>query len=192
MASHYEHWKELPSFLLKRRNWACLIKNAVHYWVSGVWDVGLMVSLDSHGSCGAGQAAPVPALLASHPRPSGFCPSDSAILLHSSPGSGYHGSCTILTLPAQRIVTVALFVSACVECGIFFFWVFYSSFTLRTWEGGAGKGSTSALFWSWGWGISCVSSTSPYGEVGTVSSLDPSLFPAPHQCPTEFFTNMGA
>lgn len=94
--------KELPSFLLKRRNWACLIKNAVHNWMSGVSDVGLMASKDSHGSSGTDQAAPGPAFLPANPGPPGFHPSDSAILLHSSPVSGYHGSCTILTPPSPK------------------------------------------------------------------------------------------
>lgn len=69
---------------------------------SGVWDVGVRASVDTHGCCGTDQAAPGPALLSSRPAPR-LPPLDPAVLLHSWPGSGCPGSHTLWTLPAQRI-----------------------------------------------------------------------------------------
>lgn len=175
MASHCEHWKRAPFFSPEKKelslsNQEC--NSSLSVWCLGCWFNGFLgqPSLSATGD------------------PLAFIPSDSAILLHSSPGSGYHRSRTILTLPAQRIGTVAL----CCHClcGV---WnvLFLSLLLLIHLQNLRGGGQVKAFFWSWGWGVTCMSSTSLYEEVGTMSSLDPFLFPAPCQCPTEFLTNMG-
>lgn len=99
MASHCEHWKRAPFFSPEKKelslsNQEC--NSSLSVWCLGCWFNGFLgqPSLSATGD------------------PLAFIPSDSAILLHSSPGSGYHRSRTILTLPAQRIGTVAL----CCHC----------------------------------------------------------------------------
>lgn len=97
--------KELPSFLLKRRNWACLIKNAVHHWVSGVLDVGLMASKDSHAAVeltrlllGQPSFQSTQALLASIPQSQQFSTPRLSVVIMDLAQSW--------PLPAQRIATI--------------------------------------------------------------------------------------
>lgn len=157
-------------------------------------DIVFVASTDSHSSCETDQAAPGPALpLSSTPVPTGFHLSDSAILLHSWPGNGYHGSLSLGPSSAKHGCS-SLMLSLPVwgvECSPSRSVTPHSQTEPE--RVGAGEGSTL--------GITLKRRLTGYLSVflftvqtswnHVLSSLGPSFAPAPLQCLAEFLTHMG-